>query len=146
MKRILALCLAAAGIFCMTACGGNTVEEVQVSEEPATDPSQTTTVDTPAQSAANAGGADGGILITYFTYGENADLPAGVDANSSASIQYQNDTVTGNTGLIAYMIAEATGGELFSIRTTDPYPETYDATIEPGGKHRGRSAHACHTH
>ena len=28
------------------------------------------------------------------------------------------------------MIAEATGGELFSIRTTDPYPETYDATIE----------------
>ena len=63
MKRILALCLAAAGIFCMTACGGNTVEEVQVSEEPATDPSQTTTVDTPAQSAADAGGADGGILI-----------------------------------------------------------------------------------
>mgnify|MGYP005774358359 FL=1 len=86
MKRILALCLAAAGIFCMTACGGNTVEEVQVSEEPATDPSQSTTVETPAQSASDAGGADGGILIAYFTYGENADLPAGVDANSSASI------------------------------------------------------------
>lgn len=86
MKRILALCLAATSIFCMTACGGNMVEEVQVSEEPATDPSQTTTVDTPAQSAANAGNTDGGILIAYFTYGENADLPAGVDANSSASI------------------------------------------------------------
>lgn len=36
----------------------------------------------------------------------------------------------GNTAIIAEMIAEQTGGELFEIRMTEPYPEDYDETTE----------------
>lgn len=72
------------------------------------------------------------ILIAYFTYGQNAELPNDVDASSSASIQIFNGEVTGNTGVMAHMIAEASGGELFSIRTVEPYPDNYNDTIDVG--------------
>ncbi len=72
------------------------------------------------------------ILIAYFTYGENAELPDDVDASSSASIQIFNGEVTGNTGVMAHMIAEASGGELFSIRTVEPYPNNYNDTVDVG--------------
>lgn len=75
-----------------------------------------------AESASEA--EDSNILIAYFTYGENAALPNDVDASSSASIQIFNGEVTGNTGVMAHMIAEASGGELFSIRTVEPYPDS----------------------
>ncbi len=65
---------------------------------------------------------------------KNAQLPDGVDASSSASIQPWNGGITGNTGLVAAMIAEATGADIFSIRTAEPYPDTYDETIDRGRK------------
>ena len=88
-----------------------------------------------------------GILVAYFTYAENAPLAEDVDASSSASIQRWNGTLTGNTGVIADMIAQATGGELFSIQTEEPYPATYDETTEVymeetrAGIHRELSTH-----
>ena len=33
---------------------------------------------------------------------------------------------------MARMIAEASGGDLFSIRTTEPYPDNYNDTIDDG--------------
>lgn len=68
----------------------------------------------------------------YFSYAENADLPDGVDASATASIQAWNGETTGNTGVIAAMIAEATGADLFSIQTVEKYPDSYDATIDQG--------------
>lgn len=82
-----------------------------------------------------------GVLIVYFTYGENAPLPDGVDASASASIQLRADgTLTGNTGLVADMIAETTGGELFSILTAERYPDNYDDTIDVGQEEKGANA------
>lgn len=77
-------------------------------------------------------GADNKILVAYFTYGENTTLPSNVDATASASIQRFNDKVTGNTGMLAHMISNATGGDLFSILTADKYPSNYNATINQG--------------
>lgn len=34
------------------------------------------------------------------------------------------------------MIAEATGADIFSIRTAEPYPDTYDETIDKGQEER----------
>lgn len=76
------------------------------------------------------------ILIAYFTYGENAELPDDVDASASASIQIFNGEVTGNTGVMVRMIAEASGGELFSIRTVEPYPNNYNDTVDAGQTER----------
>ena len=61
----------------------------------------------------------------------------GVDAATSASIQYRGDDLTGNTGLVADMIANATDGELFSILTTEQYPDNYDDTLDAAQAERG---------
>ena len=72
------------------------------------------------------------ILIAYFTYGENAELPDDVDASSSASIQIFNGEVTGNTGVMAHMIAEASGGSAFSDAVDEIKAMEPDATILDG--------------
>lgn len=81
------------------------------------------------------------ILIAYFTYGENAEFSDGVDASATASIQIFNGEVTGNTGVMARMIAEASGGELFSIRTVEPYPGNYNDTIDVGQDEKNNGIH-----
>lgn len=82
-----------------------------------------------------------GVLIVYFAYGENAPLSDGVDASTSASIQLREDgSLTGNTGLVADMIAEATGGELFSILTAEQYPDNYNDTIDAGQTEKSANA------
>lgn len=72
------------------------------------------------------------LLVAYFTYGENAPLNEGVDASASASIQIWNNEITGNTGVVAHMIQEASGADIFSIRTVEPYPASYDETVDQG--------------
>lgn len=72
------------------------------------------------------------ILIAYFTYGENAGLSNDAEVSSSASIQNWNGEVTGNAGILAHMIADVIEADLFSIRTVDLYPSTYDETVDQG--------------
>lgn len=72
------------------------------------------------------------VLVAYFSYGENTELPEDVDASASASIQIWNGTTTGNTGVLAHMIEESTGGEIFSIKTVDKYSPNYDETVKQG--------------
>lgn len=38
------------------------------------------------------------------------------------------------------MIAEATGADIFSIRTAEPYPDTYDETVDKGQEERNAGA------
>ena len=79
-----------------------------------------------------SGTAGSNILVAYFTYGENADLGDNVDAASSASIQMLDGQVTGNTGVVASVIADLTGADTFSIRTVESYPDNYNDTIDQG--------------
>ena len=76
------------------------------------------------------------MLVVYFTYAENAALAEDVDVSSSASIQQQNGTLTENTGLVASMIAETAGADLFSLHTVEQYPDTYSATVDQGQQER----------
>lgn len=78
--------------------------------------------------------------MAYFSYAENAALPDDVDASASASIQPWNGALTGNTGVVADMIAQATGADLFSIRTVEQYPDTYDAILDQGQQERSEGA------
>ncbi|WP_314724575.1 flavodoxin [Enterocloster bolteae] len=143
MKKIAALTLAFLLIFSLAACSNTQAEESSQQTEstpveaPETEPSQEAdnsdiSEADAAPTESNEEPADSKILIAYFTYGENAELPSDVDASTTASIQIFNGEVTGNTGVMAHMIAEASGGELFSIRTVEPYPDSYDATIDVG--------------
>ena len=50
---------------------------------------------------------------------------------SLAGEQYQVGVIEeGNTSIIAHMIAEQTGADLYEIEPTTPYPETYDGLLE----------------
>ena len=66
------------------------------------------------------------ILVAYF---------------SLAGEQYQVGVVEeGNTSIIARMIAEQTGADLFEIEPVTPYPETYSGLLEVSQEEMGSDA------
>lgn len=66
------------------------------------------------------------VLVTYFTWPE----PDGTDANTGASRTISNGKLYGNTEYIAHIISEATGGDLFAIKTERSYPTPHKSLIE----------------
>ena len=66
------------------------------------------------------------ILIAYFTLPETD----GIDASSGASRMIVDGKLQGNTEYIASVIHQATGGELFQIKTVHQYPGTHNKLID----------------
>ncbi len=110
------------------------VEEGAASSSQLAEPSEA-----PAESSAlensSETGENGGVLIAYFSWAENAVLEEGVDAMTSPSV-----SDPGNVQQLAGWIQEETGGELFSIQITDPYPSDWDACLERANEERGQNA------
>lgn len=151
MKKWTAILLTVISAFLLAACSGGESQEdsgqepsdnAQVSEEEV--PSETDESASAEEDAVSGGAteesADTNMLVAYFSYAENADLPEGVDVSSGASIQIWNDETTGNTGVVAAMIADTAGADMFSIRTAEKYPDTYDATIDQGQEEQNEEA------
>lgn len=92
----------------------------------------------PAESSAledSPEAVESSVLIAYFSWAENAVLEEGVDAMTSPSV-----SDPGNVQQLAGWIQEETGGELFSIQVTDPYPSAWDACLERANEERGQNA------
>lgn len=149
MKKLLiplmALALAVVFAACQTAAPSSSVSsnpetssalEESVSGEEAVS-SRPESSEAPAESTAEEGGqtAGSGVLIAYFSWAENALLEEGVDAMTSPSV-----SDPGNVQQLAGWIQEETGGELFSIQITDPYPSDWDACLERANEERGQNA------
>lgn len=136
MKRGLTFLLAIFMVLSLTACSSQTENDKDVSnaetELVSPEPEEEKEAEELEGSEKPEEAKSKNILIAYFTYGENAELPGDVDASATASIQIFNGEVTGNTGVMAHMIAEASGGELFSIKTAEPYPDNYEDTLDAG--------------
>lgn len=147
MKKQTALLLAALLSLTLTACS-STGEGAQTTAPSSLQASQPTESVSESAELVISDSADGAtaepeseqtnsrMLVVYFTYAENAALAEDVDVSSSASIQRQNGTLTGNTGLVASMIAETAGADLFSLHTVEQYPDTYSATVDQGQQER----------
>lgn len=121
----------------------STEEPVVGEEQPAEESTETETeqsTEGTAEAESSEAGAQSSLLVAYFSYAENAALPDDVDASASASIQPWNGALTGNTGVVADMIAQATGADLFSIRTVEQYLDTYDATLDQGQQEQSEGA------
>lgn len=121
----------------------STEEPVAGEEQPAEESTETETeqsTEGTAEAESSEAAAQSSLLVAYFSYAENAALPDDVDASASASIQPWNGALTGNTGVVADMIAQATGADLFSIRTVEQYPDTYDATLDQGQQEQSEGA------
>ena len=128
MKKNVALLMAVCLIMSLAACSQSD-QNTEESSSTVSDDSGNSPEDNSNSEAENKTEK---ILIAYFSYGENADLPDGVDASASASIQLLDGKITGNTGLVANYIQKATGGDLFSIRTVKAYSDDYNTVIEEG--------------
>ena len=131
LRKLFAFFLSASMVLCLAACAGNTesapsesVQSVPSSEQPSDESSnhQETEKDIPKSSEApgdtaseetdGSTSSDSKIFVAYFSHtGENYNV--GVIEK-------------GNTHIVADMIAEETGADLFEIATVNPYPDTYD--------------------
>lgn len=87
-------------------------------------------------SPAAAAPVDGGeVLVAYFSWADNAILADDVDAVSSPSV-----ISPGNVQQLAGWVQEATGGDIFSIRVTEPYPSGWDECLSRANEERGADA------
>lgn len=91
-----------------------------------------------SEAAANIDEDNGKILIAYFTAAENSG--EGVDAVTTASYSTIGGTAVGRLRAIADMIAEHTGGELFSIRTSVVYPSDIGELIDYAAQEQSEDA------
>lgn len=73
------------------------------------------------------------ILTVYFTRVGNTDFDDDVDAVSGASLLIDGDRLIGNSELLASMVQDTVGGDIYAIRTEKRYPSTYSATISVAG-------------
>lgn len=74
---------------------------------------------------------DGKVLIAYFSRVGNVQEEDGVDAVASASVQVVGGQHEGNTKIIADMIQEETGGDLFFIEMEEKYDvDDYDGFVD----------------
>ncbi len=74
----------------------------------------------------------GRVLTVYFSRVGNTDFTSDVDAVSGASIMKDKETLIGNAEMIAYMVQDTAGGDIFAIRTEKKYPADYGETTQEG--------------
>lgn len=72
----------------------------------------------------------GKSLVVYFSVPETD----GVDASSGASRVLSGGEIMGSTHYVASIIGEATGSDLFEIKTLHTYPGSHKALIEAAKK------------
>ena len=132
MKRkvLTAMCIGA--VLAVSGCSGtaDTAEDITAVTETADE-------ETEEGSAAEENGAEsnGNVLVAYFSWADNAILEDDVDAVSSPSV-----IPPGNVQQLAGWVQEETGGDLFTIRVTDPYPSDWDACLDRANQERGEDA------
>ena len=74
--------------------------------------------------------AFGRALTIYFTRVGNTDFEEDVDAVASASLMVDGSRLIGNSELLAKMVQNSVGGDIYAIATQKKYPSSYDDTVE----------------
>ena len=130
MKRTLLLFIACAVLLSLTACGDMHAAVPTPTVTPDATPNET---EVAAATALPEG--ESNILVAYFSWADNAILAEDVDAVASPSV-----VPPGNVQQLAGWVQEATGGDLFSIRVTEPYPSGWDECLARVNSERGEDA------
>ena len=131
LKKLLCILLVCALTASLAACGD--------ARSTATPTPYTTSdvapVETAAVTTTPLPAGESNVLVAYFSWADNA-IPAGdVDAVVSPSV-----VPPGNVQQLADWVQEATGGDLFSIRVTEPYPSDWDECLARANSERGEDA------
>ena len=128
MRKTAALFLALVLSFSLAACSHASSDATASSGAP-----QNT--ETESGTPSDAPDSAGNVLVAYFSWAENAVLADDVDAVASPSV-----ISPGNVQQLAGWVQEITGGALFSIRVTDPYPSDWDDCLTRANRERGENA------
>ena len=139
MKRIFALILAGTMLLALAACGNSA--QVQSNSEGEIKKANSTNVQTKPSTITDDTTSDGSqtdntahtepiggnhMLVAYF---------------SLAGEQYGVGVIEeGNTSIIAHMIAEQTGADLFEIKAVTPYPTSQNKLLEVSQKEKSDNA------
>lgn len=75
------------------------------------------------------------ILVAYFSWADNA-VQSNIDAMTSPSVK-----VPGDVAQLASWIGEETGGELFPMEVTEPYPSDWDDCLDRANQEKGDGTH-----
>ena len=114
MKRIISAIFIFSLLFTVTACGNGGAGAAEPLENE-TETAETLENGTGTSEDDNNSG-DSHILVAYF---------------SLAGEQYEVGVIEkGNTEIVAEMIAEDTGADMFKMEATTEYPATYDELLE----------------
>ena len=132
MKKILLSFLCLILVFSFTGCSNSNEESTQSESTRETTTEEAASSGTAADSGRQT---DGKVLVAYFSWADNAVLDEDVDAVISPSV-----IAPGNVEELAGWVQEETGGDLFSIRVTDPYPSDWDDCLERANEERGDDA------
>lgn len=142
MTKAISILLAIAMTISLAACGTSAIQNG--SSDPsdqampdrsssATEPASSESSETTGQTGEEGQGSH--ILVAYFSWADNAILAEDVDAVASPSV-----IPPGNVQQLAGWVQEETGGELFAIRVTDPYPSDWDDCLARANQERGDNA------
>lgn len=143
MRKITAILLAAVLSLSLAACG-NSADEPGSNTFPTSSFSQhQEAASIPEESLPSGRDKDVGnekseasrVLVAYFSWADNVILAEDVDVVASPSV-----IAPGNVQELAGWIQEETGGDLFSIRVTDPYPSDWDDCLARANQERGDQA------
>lgn len=122
MKKTLTIALALAMLLALCACGAGSAKSAAQTPSPqesgATEAAAPTPQSNPESTSVQAenSGETSRVLVVYFSRtGEN----------------YTVGTISkGNTAIVADMIVDATGADVFEIVPVTPYPDSYDECLE----------------
>lgn len=136
MKKFLLMFLSCILVLSLAACGNTSSENTEsadgdesnlvVSEESTTTPENESTEQAEEKFEQETETAGSNILVAYF---------------SLAGEQYEVGVIEeGNTAIIANMIAEQTGADLFKIEAVTPYPQTHSELLDISRQERADNA------
>lgn len=134
MKKMISILLAALIVLSLAACGSTQTNEETVNppaetstqdeQKVAVEPEESESSDKMADAESTRSGSN--ILVAYF---------------SLAGEQYDVGVIEeGNTSIIAHMIAEQTGADLFEIEPVTPYPKSQSELLATSQEERSESA------
>ncbi len=138
VRKKMALLLPIAILLCLTACENkepSSSSNDTLNNEPSVSPSLQTEEQNGEMETESETGAEHRVLIAYFSWAENA-VQDDIDAMTSPSVK-----VPGNVAQLAGWISEETGGDLFSIRVTEPYPADWDGCLSRANDEKTDGAH-----
>lgn len=134
MKRIQCISLLVMLVLLLSACGNTGDGQTGTTNQP-----NSSSVHEQGEQATENNTSEsikkGKILIAYFSWAENA-VQDNIDAMTSPSV-----SAPGNVAQLASWIASETGGDLFSIQVTDPYPADWDGCLNRANQEKADGTH-----